>query len=322
MGLFLIALPKLQATEVTTAYLYRPEVQQFIHYMVKTHAFEKSFLEAAFQKVRMDVVTLEHIQKPKETWPWHAYRALFITQKRVAEGVAFWKQHQKALLAAEQRYGVPSTIIAAIIGIESHYGQKKGDHRVLDALVTLSFDYPPRAAFFKQELIHYLLLSRTSPVISQTVTGSYAGAIGIPQFMPSSYQRFAVVAHSKGYSDLVNNVEDAIVSIAHYLKQHGWQKESPLAVPAQIKAQIPLDTRLPDRKAMQGSRTLEAWQAHRVYPKATSPLAPSLSASLLELQGKKQSEYWLTFHNFQVLKTYNRSSLYAMVVIQLSELLQ
>jgi membrane-bound lytic murein transglycosylase B len=266
-------------------YSQRPEVQNFIDEMVVRHHFNRSQLTNLFDQVTPRKIIIKSTSKPKESIEWYNYRPIFVTSQRAREGADFWRAHAKTLAEAQQRYGVPAEIIVAIIGVETRYGQHMGGHRVIDALSTLSFDYPRRARFFRSELENYLLLTRDVPTLNPaTLRGSYAGAIGEPQFMPSSYRHYAVDSTGKGYSDLINNSDDAILSVANYFKGHGWITGGRVATSAQQKC-----------------------------------LA---CAKLLVLQGKTGPEYWYCFHNFYVITRYNTSPLYAMAVYQLSEMIR
>lgn len=302
--LFTCLLLALFHSAVASHYLQRTDVQQFIEQMVQTHRLDKQALQQLFQHAKIDAAVLEKIQSPTEHLAWYDYRARLITPHRVTNGLAFWNENREALSRAAKRYQVPIEIIVAIIGIETSYGKNKGHHRVLDALTTLSFEYPPRAPFFRKELEQLLLLNQHSPNFDlYTLQGSYAGAIGIPQFIPSSYRRFAVDTQAKGYSDLVNSTEDAIASVANYLKQHGWIENGPVA--------IPIRSKLLSKPGFYSKK-----QSSEVLP------LPKLQAKLLALQGNNRTEYWMTFQNFKVIITYNTSSLYAMAVWQLSQKLQ
>lgn len=215
-----------------TGYGERPDVQQFVNEMAVKHNFSRSQLTDLFNQVkpRTKVVVIKSTSAPKESLQWRNYRPIFVTSKRAQEGAEFWRAHAKTLAYAQQRYGVPAEIIVAIIGVETRYGQHMGGHRVIDALSALSFDYPRRAHYFRSELENYLLLTRDTPTLNAaTVKGSYAGAIGEPQFMPSSYRNYAVDSSGKGYSDLIHSDDDAILSVANYFKGHGWITGGPVA---------------------------------------------------------------------------------------------
>ena len=227
-ALLLVALAGPALAQSTASYSERPEVRRFIREMVDKHGFVESELQTLFSRLsRLDPV-LTAIATPAEIKRWPDYRALFINQRRIDAGVAFWKSHRGTLARAEKRFGVPPEIIVAIIGVETSYGSNPGRWRVVEALATLAFDYPPRATFFRSELEHYLLLARDADVDVFSVRGSYAGAIGIPQFMPSSLRSYAVDFDRDGRIDLSRNNADAIGSVANFLKQHGWKSGQPV----------------------------------------------------------------------------------------------
>lgn len=308
-------------------YLERKEVKQFIMQMVEQHQFNPTDLTKLFQTVKQDPIVLQKIQKPAENLPWHVYRPLFIKPSRITEGAMFWKKYSACLTQAENDYGVPAKIIVAILGVETNYGRTQGNHRVLDTLTTLSFDYPPRADFFKKELEHFLLFfkKKTNRMNLMTIKGSYAGAMGIPQFISSSYQRFGIDSHSKGYSDLTN-IQDAIFSVANYLQQHGWVKGNPVTMPANIKQGAVLSLTTQEAILREEEKSFTQWAQHHLYlaqPNLLKPITPPIhSARLIELEGQQGLEYWFTFPNFSVIKKYNKSPLYAMVVWQLSQLIE
>jgi len=201
----------------------RAEVKTFIRGLVERHGFVEGELNTLFARVyRVDPV-LQAIVAPAEIAPWPDYRAMFVNSRRIAGGLAFWTAQEAFLARAEREYGVPAEIIVAIIGVETFYGRNPGRWRVVEALATLAFDYPPRASFFRAELENYLLLARDAGLDVFSVRGSYAGAIGIPQFMPGSLRRYAVDFDGDGAIDLSRNTADAIGSVANYLKRHGWR---------------------------------------------------------------------------------------------------
>lgn len=293
----------------------RPEVQAFIETMVAQHDFEAKELTNLFGRIRSrsDVIAL--ITRPAEAKPWHAYRNIFITPKRIQGGVAFWKTHEAALARAEKLYGVPAEIIVAIIGVETAYGEHTGKHGVLEALATLAFDYPKRADFFRKELENYLLLTREENIDPLSLRGSYAGASGIGQFMPSSYRAYAVDFDGDQQRDLWNNPEDAIGSVANYLKEHRWERGQPITTQAQIEGEQ--YQTLINETITEPTRTVASFKQRDIFPQKT--VDDSLKAMLLEFQGRQDLEYWLGFENFYVITRYNRSPLYAMVVYQLSQ---
>ncbi len=296
------------------ALLQRPEVSGFIDAMVKSHGFTRAELEQLFTAVQLRPEIIEAITRPAESKPWNAYRPLFLTAERIDGGVDFWHRHETELDAARKQFGVDPQIIVAIIGVETRYGRFTGRYKVADALSTLAFDYPPRAEFFRKELEQFLLMTREEGIGPLEITGSYAGAIGEPQFMPSSYRNYAVDFDGDGKRDLWNNERDVIGSVANYFKVHGWIEGGTVAVPArnQDERYKPLlDAGLkPHMSAgeLAGYGITPNW-----HITDTAPVA------LLELDATQGPEQWVTFNNFYVITRYNRSPLYAMAVYQLSE---
>jgi membrane-bound lytic murein transglycosylase B len=292
----------------------RTEVREFIDEMVQQHAFSRGELEKLFREVELRPDIIATITRPAESKPWHAYRPIFLTDERIRGGVAFWQEHEAILAEAQQRYGVAPQYIVAILGVETRYGRFRGRHRIMDALATLAFDYEPRGAFFRSELQHYLLMTREESIEPLSLTGSYAGAMGTPQFIPSSFRAYAVDFDHDGRRDLFGSVHDIIGSVANYFKTHGWINGATIAVPAKVNgvAYRPLlDAGLkPHINAgeLAGYGVTPRWGIT-----ATAPVA------LLELEGERSPEHWVTFNNFYVITRYNRSPLYAMAVHQLSE---
>lgn len=291
----------------------RPEVDAFIVEMVEKHAFDRESLERLFTTAKFQPAIITAISRPASSRPWHEYRPLFINPKRVAGGISFWDSHAATLARARKEFGVPEEIIAGVIGVETIYGAQTGKHRVLDALTTLAFDYPSRAVFFRSELENYLLLTRERGTEALSFKGSYAGAIGIPQFMPSSYRRYAVDFDSDGKIDLSDNPADAIGSVANYLKAFGWEADGPVAVRAQVSGEGYREALLAGIKPL---RTLEELKKLGVTPPVEMPA--ERPAALIELENNGVAEYWLGFENFYVITRYNRSVYYAMSVFQLA----
>jgi membrane-bound lytic murein transglycosylase B len=253
------------------------------------------------------------MNKPYEKKPWSNYYQLFMTSKRINEGVAFWQQNADTLKKAEKKYGVPADIIVAVLGVETFYGRIQGNHKVLDALSTLAFNYPARSKFFKKELREYLILCRELNVNPDSVQGSYAGAIGKPQFMPSSYRAYAVNANGKGPSDLRADNQDVIYSIANYLKTHGWRDSEDVAVQASLTGKNYKKLKTNPRRA---TYSLSKLEKYGVKPKKA---AKAKKAGLVVLDDLDKKEYWLGFNNFFVITRYNTSKQYATVVYLLAE---
>ena len=275
--------------------------------MVKKHHFEQAELVALFNTVKIRPKVIKSIKAPLEQKPWHTYQLLFVTEWRIREGVEFWQKYREVLERAEKIYGVPASIIVATIGIETKYGRYTGEYPVLDALTNIAFGDTTRSAFFRSELEQFLLLTREQHLDPRKVYGSYAGAIGQPQFMPSSYRNYAVNFSGSGKIDLSHNEVDVIGSIANYYKKHGWLTDQPVAIPASINGGK-FQLHLTNRRSISTSELIE------------SGIVPdkSLKFKVIELQGYYGNEYWLGFRNFDVIKRYNPSNLYAMAVYQLS----
>jgi membrane-bound lytic murein transglycosylase B len=293
----------------------RPEVRAFIQNMSNRFNFDESDLNQLFNQVVIQDKILESIARPAEAKPWYSYRKLLLTDKRIQEGISFRDKYAQALNTAEMRYGVAPEIIVAIIGIETSYGQKMGNYRVIDALSTLSFDYPRRADFFRKELQQYLLLCRDEGTNPIEPIGSYAGAMGIPQFMPSSYQQYAVDLDGDAHRDIWNNPADAIGSVAHYLAQNGWNTGEPVAFPARVTGNG--YARFLD-KSLKPAHTLD--QLKRAGIDIDAPRLPgSTRAHLIAMEGEEGPEYWVTLNNFHTITRYNHSPLYAMLAYELAE---
>lgn len=293
----------------------RPDVHKFISMMVQKYHFNEKELNKLFDKVIIQQKILETMAKPAETWPWYKYQAFFITQDRINGGVEFWNKHMQTLKEVEAKDGVPADVIVAIIGVETFYGKNQGNYRVLDSLATLAFNYPKRKDFFQEELKEYLLLARDNQFDPTNMLGSYAGAIGQGQFMPSSYRIYAIDYRKTGVKDLRNDTDDVIASIGNYLKQHGWDRDQPIAVKAQING----DT----YKKLTADKLKPNYTVSYLKTMGVTPLAGSYSsttkANFMCLDGKTASEPWLGFYNFYVISTYNPRINYTMAVYQLSD---
>ena len=299
--------------QVASGYEKRPDVRRYIRELVRKHKLSASQLLRDFSRVkRMDDI-LETISRPAEkTLDWSGYRRIFIDDKRIDGGVAFMKEHWQDLRRAERRYGVDAEIISAIIGVETRYGRIKGWHNSFSSLVTLAFDYPPRAKFFRQQLTELLLLAREEGWDLGTVKGSYASALGIPQFIPGSYRAYAVDFDGDGKRDLIDNVSDAIGSVANYLAVHGWKPRMPILERVQV-------TNNRYRRLLK-PRELKPWLSRRQLERAG--IAPQTGIgpySLMSLNGNNGEENWVGHHNFYVITRYNHSHLYGMAVAQLAD---
>jgi membrane-bound lytic murein transglycosylase B len=292
----------------------RPEIEAFISEMVERHGFRQAELEGILRMAQFQPAIIKAISRPATSKPWYEFRPLLVSPQRVADGVTFWNNHAPTLERARREFGIPEEIVAAVIGVETNYGVQSGKHRILDALATLAFDYPKRAGFFRAELEQYLLLSREQGVDALSIKGSYAGAIGIPQFMPSSYRRYAIDFDADGKIDLSGSPADAIGSVANYLKSYGWEADQTPVVPALVNG---VDYRDAVFAGIKPSYTLSELRERGVIPRETSP--DNLPATLIELENNGGNEYWLGFNNFFVITRYNRSVNYAMSVLQLAD---
>lgn len=278
-------------------------------------------LDAIFTQVERDARVLPSISKPAEsTLEWKDYRPIFLTSERIAGGIDFWKKYQTDLIRAEKEYGVPAEMIVAIIGVETKYGRSMGKNRIIDSLSTLAFDYPPRAPFFRKELIEFLTLCKTQKLDALNLWGSYAGAMGYPQFMPSSWKNLAVDFDGDGRIDLFNSPIDAIGSVANYFQKNGWQSNNPVIFKAQITSQN-YDSVI-NNKDLKTTNTLDEIIKKGLLPNNTVPLPATLAANTIRLQGSNGGEFWIAFDNFYVITKYNRSILYAMAAYQLSQSLR
>ncbi len=294
----------------------REDVHLFITEMVERHGFVGRELRKLFSRARYQPAIIRAMTPPPEApvKSWQAYRALFVSRDRIEAGAGFRERHAGTLARAAQEFGVPAEIIVAIIGVETVYGRNMGAYRVIDALTTLAFDFPRRSEFFRSELESFLLYARESDIDVFAAQGSYAGAFGIPQFMPGSYRRFAVDYDGDGRRDLNSSPVDAIGSVANFLRAHGWEAGQPVAAPAQVSGEA--------------FRTLIDAGIKPVYRVAdlaafgvgvSEPLPPEAGCALVELDTPGRApEYWIGLQNFYVLTRYNRSSFYAVAVLELA----
>lgn len=306
------------ATAQDNSYAEHPLTAPFIKEMTTEFGFLPEPLQKIFAQAERKQFILDAISRPAERVKlWKEYRPIFITQARVDKGVEFWAQNEEALARAEQEYGVPAEFIVAIIGVETIYGGNTGSHRVIDALSTLAFDYPPRAPFFRQQLKEYLLLTREEQVNPLSLTGSYAGAMGLPQFMPGSFRAYAVDFDHDGHIDIWKNPTDAVGSVANYFIKHGWQPGEKVVVRADIKSAQKADQGLSD--SLDPKITVQQLQKLGWKPRARLDKKTNVTAFRLDAQAGP--EYWIGLANFHAITRYNRSVMYAMAVNELAELL-
>lgn len=299
-------------------YADRPETQQFIEEMQQRHGFDKDALSYIFRRAEYLPSVIKYISPPKDPGvrSWQRYRSRFIEPVRIKAGVAFWDRHADAIRAASDKYGVPEEIIVGIIGVETIYGRNTGNFQAVSALATLAFDYPRRAELFRGELESLLLMAREQHRDPLDYQGSYAGALGLPQFLPSSVRNYAVDFDGDGQIDLLGSPKDAIGSVARYMQMHGWEAGGPVAVRASLDA----DTNLAPLLANDITPAFDSATLASHGVRAMSSAEGAGKAAFVELVTPGQdSEYWLGYQNFYVITRYNRSSFYAMSVFQLGE---
>jgi len=302
------------ATGATTRPDIKPQVSQFVDQMVRKHGFDRRALSDLLARAEFRQSIIDAMNRPAEAKPWYKYRPIFLTEQRVQGGAQFWRENADLLRRVSQEYGVAPEILVAIIGVETRYGTNTGSSRVLDSLSTLAFGYPKRASFFRGELEQFLLLTREERIDATSITGSYAGAMGKPQFIASSYRSYAVDYDGDGHRNLWDSNADAIASVANYFSRHGWRRGEPVAVPAQgVNAS---HRRFVDAGMKPSIRVADLREAGiRFDPK----IKGDALASLIELEDRDAKEYWIGLNNFYVITRYNHSNLYAMAVYQLSE---
>jgi membrane-bound lytic murein transglycosylase B len=292
----------------------RADVKEFIAHMAGTSSFKKRQLRKILKAAQSQPAILEAMDKPAEkAKPWSEYRPIFITERRIREGTEFWLAHRQALDQASIRSGVAPEYLAAILGVETYYGRLTGSYRVLDALATLAFDYPARAKFFRDELEQFLLLSRDAGLDPLTVKGSYAGAMGAPQFMPSNVRRYAVDAEADGHINLWTDWLDVCASVGNYLKEHGWNAGEPVLSEASVD---------PDKGAELDGRKLTLTETvaslHSKGVNFDSTLPEDAPALLIAADDTDGTHWRVGYNNFYVITRYNHSALYAMAVFELA----
>jgi membrane-bound lytic murein transglycosylase B len=299
----------------TPSFADDPAALEFARELEQRHGFHADELISQFAQTRPNATVLKLIKPPTSPLQrsWERYRPRFLNDRRIDGGVRFWQENGGQLAKASALYGVPEEIIVAIIGVETEYGRNTGGFRVFEALATLAFKYPPRAEFFRTELEQFLLLARENNLDPLAVKGSFAGAIGIPQFMPGSQRRYAVDFDGDQRVDLGNSVDDAIGSVGRFLEQHGWLAGQPVAVPAMTAG-------VPDEALLQAGLRPSLKAAELAEKGIRAAIDPQATVALIDLVSPgHETEYWLGFENFYVITRYNRSSFYAMSVFQLAE---
>lgn len=290
-----------------------PGAEEFVQRVAGEHDLDPEYVREMLAEARFEQSIIDAITRPAEGKPWHAYRPIFLDAPRIDGGVEFWRANAELLAEVEERFGVAREVVVAIVGVETRFGMITGNYRVLDALATLGFYYPRRSEFFSSELGHYLRLAHEEDLPITDVKGSYAGAMGLGQFMPSSYREYAVDFDGSGRRDLWRSLPDVLGSVANYLAAHGWEVGGPLARPV---ADMPDD--LGADFGRNPRYTVGELRDAGVEFDDTG-LDSDRPADVLALEGAEGPEHWLVLNNFYVLTRYNRSPLYAMAVTQLAE---
>jgi len=293
------------------------DVEAFYLMMTSKHGFTETELNLWFNDVKPNKGILKAIHRPAEaSMPWFKYRNIFIQQERVDLGVEFWKKNAETLQRAEKEFGVPAELIVGLMGVETKYGRIKGKNDVFNALYTLGFHYPRRSKFFRKELKEFFLLAREQDWTPGLIKGSYAGAMGYGQFMPSSYRMYAVDFDKDGKIDLLNNKVDAIGSIANYIKMHKWKKGGDIIHKAEVAG---LGYKALLQRGLKPSKKISDFRKAGVT--VNDSLGSDELALLIELKQKDHKEYWVALHNFYVISRYNPRTLYTMAVVQLTEMI-
>ena len=296
-------------------YSKQPAVREYVDELVAKHGFERDWLLAVFAKANRNDDVIARISKPAEkALKWYEYRRIFMKDERIDGGAEFWRRHRATIERAAAEFNVAAEIIVAVIGVETYYGRILGTFPVLDALATLAFDYPRRAAFFKGQLTEYMLLVREQGLDPSALKGSYAGAFGYGQFIPSSFRNFAVDFDGDGVRNIWSNETDAIGSVANYFARHGWRGDGPVAL------RVTLAKPEADQLANHGlalEQTVGALRAAGVQ--GIDALDAAEHANLMRMDLADGTEYWLALHDFYVITRYNRSRMYALAVLQLGQ---
>jgi len=304
------------ATPATARFdLSRPEIAAFVNEVVREDGLNRRQVRHLLKEAQPQPKIIEIMNRPLEKIsPWWEYRERFVTEERISDGVQFWADHRLALEQTAHEYQVPPEYIVAILGIETHYGRNTGPYRALDALATLAFDYPPRERFFRSELAEFLILAKENRLDPLAVKASYAGALGVPQFMPSQYRRYAVAADADKRRDLWSDWDDILASVANYLHEHGWTPGAPVLAETQLD---PDPTFQIEPHNLELNETVDRLSASGVHVEQAMP--PDTPAMLLSAEQRDGPAYRVGFHNFYVITRYNSSARYAMAVYDLAQ---
>ena len=314
---FLLPVSCLHAADKNYVDVSRPDVAAFIDEMVERHDFDRESLRDVLVQAEIKQSVLDKISKPAEkALTWAEYRKIFMTNERIQAGADFWTEHREMLERIEKETGVSVEMIVGIIGVETFYGRITGRDRVLDALATLAFEYPPRASFFRKELVEFLILTREEDIDATVPVGSYAGAMGRPQFMPSSFRAYAVDATGDGRRDIWNDWADVAGSVANYFLAHGWRPEEEVTAQATLGGRWSEPVPEP-RNPLKATETVESLSRKGVV--FATDLCADSKGELLTYAGADGVEHWVGFHNFFVITRYNRSVMYALAAHQLGQ---
>jgi membrane-bound lytic murein transglycosylase B len=315
----LIGAPALAQPAAATHFdLKRPEIVSFVNEVVARDGLTRKEVRALLQAAQPQPKIIDAMNRPLEkVAPWWQYRDHFLTPERIEQGVQLWSEHREALVRISQEYQVPPEYIVAIVGVETLYGRNTGRYRVLDALATLAFDYPPRQKYFRAELAQFLVLAKENKLDALTLTGSYAGAMGVPQFMPSAYRHYAVDESGDARRDLWANWDDILASVANYLREYGWTPGGVVLSETTIEPDASFEV---EPRNVQLNETVGKLEERGVKLALAQP--PETPAVLISAEQADGPSYRVGFHNFYVITRYNNSARYAMAVYELAQALR
>jgi membrane-bound lytic murein transglycosylase B len=294
-----------------------PELSAFATEMTDKYGFTAKEMQQAFGCARIRPEIIDAMERPKELLPWYQYSKIFLTEENVQRGVQFWQKHAAAIARAQERYGVDPEIVVAIIGVETRFGSNTGSYPIMDALSTLVLDYPSRSDFFRQELTEYLLLTRELKINPCRLKGSYAGAMGMPQFIPSSYRRYAVDFDGDDKRDVLSSADDAIGSVAHYLEGNGWEAGAPIMDDARLEGTLYFWI---EKLGLKPALPVRQLARYGIFPHRLDNA--DRRAALISFEGEYGPFYRLGFNNFYVITRYNHNKRYAMAVYELGEMIR
>ena len=291
-----------------------PGAETFVSQVVSEHALDPDVVRRVLSEAKYQQSIIDAMTRPAEAKPWYDYRPIFLTPTRIQGGADFWRANEDLLNSVSERFGVPIEVIVSIVGVETNYGRNTGSFRVIDALATLGFYYEPRAKFFSAELAHFMALANEESLPLTEIRGSYAGAMGLGQFIPSSYRAYAVDFDDSGHRDLWQSLPDALGSVANYLASHRWVSGEPIVLPIEnVNQGVSLDG-----FGVLPQHTL-ASLSELGFEFDSQGLSPDTKATVITLETEDGPKHWVGLNNFYVITRYNRSPLYAMAVTQLSE---